>query len=901
MNSDASRRRDSGRLWAGACPALVERDAQLELLQRVADRVAAGEGQCAVVTGEAGTGKSRLCREFVASLGDDWLRVAASASSGGASPFGALLDEVPAGDAPAGAIGSALGHALARRAGDAPLAVVIEDLERVDPVLIAALGSALDTVVASRVLIVAAFRITGTSRVDERAGAVAEVLRSARAHEVRLSSLSPSGVIQMAALMAQPIAGDAAAALHARADGNPFFVEELLNTPDGERSWTITEAIRRRLAAMPIGAQEIAEALACALDPLPRPLVEGIVDDGEAGVNALVDAGIAAVETTDDIALRHALLSEVIASELAPRERRQWHRRIAAALEQQPGTAAARLARHWRAAGDIERAARWAVVAADDATQLRAYRTATGLYQVALSAPVGDEHERAELLERAAVAAGLAGSDTQAREWAAGADTLYRRVGEQWRAVSMWLNPALHRLPKPSVDRSALDDDAIPRLLMDAHDATLHGDHELAAQLARRVLARADERTDLGMEWASAAARRLIAAGHLAEGDDILFRLRASATASQNWPMLTDVIGQQSVCAISRGEILDCLALNGEAVRIAHAHDLRAWTYQVGIALIDAYLGELDDADALVEELLARDDPVVDEFVQLPACIVDLQRGELPTARQRLERLQAVRTLQVPDYTVGVLAAQARLHHFSHEPEQVLAAVAETREVSGDLFEPCRFELLVLAARAGCALDDDSVIGGVRASLDELVELGGGRGYRAGSTWARGIVAHRRGARDEASALLTAAAEGFERAGRFVHAVESWLDVAETASAEGDSATQQRAVGRARELCESRGLVAALDRASNYSSHDEPLNPALRALSAREQEIARLVAAGNTNRAIAAALFVSEHTVRNQLVNIFAKLGVSRRTELARVVLGGAAPPAQPSGQRDVT
>ncbi|HEY3832355.1 MAG TPA: ATP-binding protein, partial [Acidimicrobiia bacterium] len=212
MNSDAPRRVDSGRLWSGACPALVERDAQLELLRRITDRVAAGEGQCAVVTGEAGTGKSRLCREFVTSLGDDWLRVAVSASSGGASPFGALLDEVPAGDAPVSAIGSALGHALARRADTAPLAVVIEDLERVDPVLIAALGSALDTVVAPRVLIVAAFRITGTSRVDERAAAVAEVLRSARAHEVRLSSLSPSGVIQMAALMAQPIAGDAAAA-----------------------------------------------------------------------------------------------------------------------------------------------------------------------------------------------------------------------------------------------------------------------------------------------------------------------------------------------------------------------------------------------------------------------------------------------------------------------------------------------------------------------------------------------------------------------------------------------------------------------------------------------------------------------------------------------------------------
>ena len=400
MINGAPLRGDSGRLWAGACPALVERGAQLQLLQRIASLVAAGEGQCAVVTGEAGTGKSRLAREFTGSLGDEWQRLWVRAVSGDASPFGELFDEVPAGDAPAGAIGSALGHALMQRAGDAPLAVVIEDLERVDPVLIAALGSALDVLAASRVLVIAAFRIAGTPHTDEQAAAVADLLRSSCAHEVRLAALSHAGVTEMAALMGQSLTDDDADALHVRADGNPFFVEELLNTPDGERSWTITEAIRRRLEALPTAAQDVAQALACAVDPLPRALLELIVDDGDAGVNALVVAGIAVgsrgldVGTADDIGLRHALLSEVIAGELAPRERHEWHRRIAATLEQQPGAAAARLSRHWRAAGDVERAARWALVAADEAAQVRAYRTATELYQVALSAPLDSERDR---------------------------------------------------------------------------------------------------------------------------------------------------------------------------------------------------------------------------------------------------------------------------------------------------------------------------------------------------------------------------------------------------------------------------------------------------------------------------------------------------------------------------
>ncbi len=49
-------------------------------------------------------------------------------------------------------------------------------------------------------------------------------------------------------------------------------------------------------------------------------------------------------------------------------------------------------------------------------------------------------------------------------------------------------------------------------------------------------------------------------------------------------------------------------------------------------------------------------------------------------------------------------------------------------------------------------------------------------------------------------------------------------------------------------------------------------------LSPRETEVLRLVATGQSNREIAAALFLSEHTVARHLQNIFAKLGVSSRT-----------------------
>jgi DNA-binding NarL/FixJ family response regulator len=83
----------------------------------------------------------------------------------------------------------------------------------------------------------------------------------------------------------------------------------------------------------------------------------------------------------------------------------------------------------------------------------------------------------------------------------------------------------------------------------------------------------------------------------------------------------------------------------------------------------------------------------------------------------------------------------------------------------------------------------------------------------------------------------------------------------------------------AREL---RYVVEAL--ATPLIGKEQPLSNG-RGLSKREEEIARLVAEGMSNRQISQQLTLSEHTIKNYLFRIFEKLGVSTRVELALYAL----------------
>lgn len=83
--------------------------------------------------------------------------------------------------------------------------------------------------------------------------------------------------------------------------------------------------------------------------------------------------------------------------------------------------------------------------------------------------------------------------------------------------------------------------------------------------------------------------------------------------------------------------------------------------------------------------------------------------------------------------------------------------------------------------------------------------------------------------------------------------------------------------GRADDLLETLRAVAAGDTA--FDARHPPRAPGRAALSPREREVLRLVAAGSTNKQIAAALSVSDETVKTLVSRTLAKLGARKRAE----------------------
>jgi len=167
--------------------------------------------------------------------------------------------------------------------------------------------------------------------------------------------------------------------------------------------------------------------------------------------------------------------------------------------------------------------------------------------------------------------------------------------------------------------------------------------------------------------------------------------------------------------------------------------------------------------------------------------------------------------------------------------------------------------------------------GDVEAARDACDELGD-IATRSESSMLRAISGHARGAVDLASGDARSALAALRRAGQEWQELDAPYELARVRVLVGQAC---RALGdddsAALELDAARRVFEELCAAPDLARLDDTPRDT-HGLSARELEVLRLVAAGKTNREVAAELFVSEHTVARHVQNIFGKLRVSSRT-----------------------
>jgi DNA-binding CsgD family transcriptional regulator len=239
-----------------------------------------------------------------------------------------------------------------------------------------------------------AVSVVATCRADEApmtahaADWLALVRGTAGVEEIRLGPLSRSEAAdQVTALAAGPVPPQVVDELYARAQGNPFFTEQLVVAaqaaaadgrlrPPAGLPGRLAELLSARAGRCAGDARAVLMGLAVAGRPLPEDLLGAITGlDAERvrrGLRELAAARLLA----DDLdgrthRPRHALLAEAVAGGLLPGERAALHERTARALAATGDKKlAAEVAGHWRAADNPAEELPTRVAAAEAAEQV---------------------------------------------------------------------------------------------------------------------------------------------------------------------------------------------------------------------------------------------------------------------------------------------------------------------------------------------------------------------------------------------------------------------------------------------------------------------------------------------------------------------------------------------------
>lgn len=728
----------------------VGREAQLSALVTAATGAATDGARIALVTGEAGLGKSTLLEHLGRRLErDGWLvavgrcpevdsappawawtealsAVAASTSPGEfADDLAPLLtDTEPVNaDATAGRfrLRQAVWKWLAAVATERPVAVVLDDLHWADATTLELLGGVLG--MRAPILVVAAYRA-------DESGHLTETLASlARATPLRLAlpGLNDEAVAKLVRAECEADE-ETIAGIAERTGGNPFYVRESARLLNGEGALValsevpegVRDVLRRRLARLPEGGVSVLRLAAVAGRESSVDVLVKAADTDEDGVMDALDAGVIAGLLDEPgpglIRFVHALVRDTLIADVSRLRATRMHARIAAALEGTDDIAA--LAHHYARAGS-PKAVGYCVQAAEFAEARYAHDVAADLLTDAVTNSTGPD-ERVELLGRLLRAQIRAGAVAAARETrreaveyaeSLGRDDLMIAAFTAWTEPTPWQARTYGTVDRPIVDRLSrlLKRELAPSVrsrLLTAYA------HELVGEDDPTVLEAAQEALDLATgPRLRAAALEILAAVH---GDAELCRELVEIGTEHDLPVyrITGLLNHAAVAAAANDPVTMHQVIT-EALELARTYRMReaiavAEITLAGLALIE---GRFADAELLyikADEGMRRIGSVhTTGFLQLALATIWLNEGTLGA---HLDDVRALHAALGP-MTSDLLALTLHANGLDAEAREVRASPSPIRP---DFFFTF---LTTLRAMAIVALNDRDAAEEIYATL----------------------------------------------------------------------------------------------------------------------------------------------------------------------------------------
>lgn len=486
----------------------------------------------------------------------------------------------------------------------------------------------------------------------------------------------------------------------------------------------------------------------------------------------------------------------------------------------------------------------------------------------------GRHDEAASALERAFEQRASAGDLAHAATAAFWLYSQFLYAGEYARA-SGWMS----RLGDLA-ERLAGDEEPGWLWIAAAHRRIGQQQYDEARAVLVRALAQGRERGEVDLETFAMllTARALLLAGHLEEGlarmDDAMLRV----TGGQTSPRMTSLL----YCAA----IGTCEQEAWERARaLEWARALERWMASLPTAYGGAFLdncrvyraafkrrrGQLSEARRELEEAARSLAEGPGVLVAGHACyeLGEVHRllGEDEAAEIAYRRATSLGTSVQPG--LGLLRlAQGDADTAAKGLRRALAEAAQAQD-RGRLLPA----MVTVSVAAGAMDEAERAV----RELTELAQAMGGSALDAELAGARGEVALAGGRPELALPELRRSADVWRQLQDAHGTARTGVLIARACRALGDEE------GARLELESARDSFGQLGARRDLRAVDELLDPSTpgHGLSAREVQVLQLIAAGKTNRAIAAELFLSERTVHRHVSSVFDKLGVHSRAEAA--------------------